>query len=418
MMARRSSQWSSHYLFLVQVLLATLLAWRGIGIGIIYCPESGLDIITDCRPQYPSCRTLYKQNPTRSMDCHNNSSLTSSTICSTKCYDTPPALERLEMTKDLPQVWPPIGEGKWIRDEDYCRNKQSLYPCLMNKYRWKVDDFEPLSNPCKLLHQHNISDIHAIGDYLIRQVTQALVILLNDNYDYRFNNRRCVGDSAFSELSCRREIYKEYRVCYLYKKKRYEYITVRAIRFSYQHQHLLDIIYPGEGPGNTLYLYGVGLHPSDPKKEGAKWYTQEERQTILNTSAYVRDKWKEMDEPYFYGRSNYLVWIPPHFKLAIPREDQTNEKSFQFFQESSDFFAQSKAATLNTFGMTHAAAEQFRVQCEDGKEDCKYLEAETCQPTRETYDGSHYSRNINLVKGQLLLYQWNQMAEKRANGIE
>jgi hypothetical protein len=112
------------------------------------------------------------------------------------------------------------------------------------------------------------------------------------------------------------------------------------------------------------------------------------------------------------------VWIPPHFKLAISREDQTNEKSFQFFQESSDFFAQSKAVTLNTFGMTHAAAEQFRVQCEDGKEDCKYLEAETCQPTRETYDGSHYSRNINLVKGQLLLYQWNQMAEKRANGIE
>jgi hypothetical protein len=220
----------------------------------------------------------------------------------------------------------------------------------------------------------------------------------------------------FSILACRREIYKEYRVCYQSSTSSKRYITIRA---SYQHQHLLDIVYPGEGPGNTLYLYGVGLHASNPKKAGAKSYTPEERQTILNASAYMRDKWKEMEEPYFYGRSNFLVWIPPHFKLAIPRIDQTNEKSFQFLQESSVFFAQSNAVTLNTFGLTHAAAKYFRAHCsnnnnDNNQADCQYLESETCQPTRETYDGSHYSRNINLIKAQLLIYQWSRAVEENS----
>jgi hypothetical protein len=283
----------------------------------------------------------------------------------------------------------------------------------MNKYRWELDYFEPVPNPCQLLHQHNISDIHAIGDSLIRHITQGLVILLNGNYNYRFHSRTCMGDNAFSIYECRREIYKEYRVCYQSNQR---YITIRAIPFSYRHQHLLDIVYPGEGPGNTLYLYGVGLHASDPKTAGSNSYTPDERQTILNASAYIRDKWNEMEEPYFYGRSNFLVWIPPHFKLAIPRVDQTNEKSFQFLQDSSVFFAQSNAVTLNTFGLTQAAAKYFRVHCSKNSDNqaCQYLESETCQPTRETYDGSHYSRNINLIKAQLLLYQWSRSVEEKS----
>jgi hypothetical protein len=60
--------------------------------------------------------------------------------------------------------------------------------------------------------------------------------------------------------------------------------------------------------------------------------------------------------------------------------------------------------------MTQAAARHFRVHCQ-GKQ-CQYLEADSCQPTRETYDGSHYSRNINLIKAQMFLYQWSRVAEK------
>ena len=295
------------YLFCFQIAMATFFATKNIFMLVIDIESTAYyndEITLDCHTRYISCTQLAKMYPSRIQDCLRNSSLP---ICSIKCYDTPPAtLPSLNdwsahknnnsittsSSSSLPTIWPPIGVGRWIYDPEYCRSPTNpLYPCLMNKYRWDLgpsSHFEPLIDPCALLHQYNISDIHAIGDSLIRHLTQGLVILLNGDYNYRFHNRTCVGDNAFSIYECRREIYKEYQVCHSGQK----YITIRAIPFSYHHQHLLDILYPGEGPGNTLYLYGVGLHASDPKKPGAKSYTPAERQTILNSSAYIRDKWK------------------------------------------------------------------------------------------------------------------------------
>lgn len=401
------------FLVFLQIALSVVFASRNIGFIFIY--DFNEHEAAECHTQYTSCLALSQQYPNRTQDCAGRNNMP---VCSQKCFDAPPqsvlpTLTSLLRDDDklnrLPFLWPPMNAGGWVRDIEYCQRPTNLlYPCLMKKYRWEIENFEPLNNPCQLLHQQNISDIHAIGDSLIRHITAGLVILLNGDYDYTFHNRTCWGDNAFSIYDCRREIYKEYRVCHQSNNK---YITIRAIPFSYQWQHLLDIAYPGEGPGNTLYLYGVGLHASNPKKAGAKSYTSQERDTILNASAYIRDKWKGMEEPYFYGQSNYLVWIPPHFKLAIPRTDQTNEKSVQFLQDSAEFFfKQSKAVTLNTFGLTHAAAKYFKIHCSEKNNNgyCQYLESETCQPTRETYDGSHYSRNINLIKAQMLLYQWSR----------
>jgi hypothetical protein len=456
-------------------IASSFLFLRNVEWGGTYSTSSSM-ITTDsseCQGAYLSCQSLESRYPHRSRDCFQNSSLPE---CNQKCFDTPPSFlsspsssvlltttktsngefQEIFERNNNDYIWPSLGQGQWTLDEEYCRNNHRrrpnlLYPCLMNRYRWQLsveDDrpppsfslssstrmsdtteqqkpqqkvrsdanmmSQPLSNPCRLLHQYNISDIHAIGDSLIRHLMQGLVIVLNGEYDYAFQNQSCVGDDAFSEYACRKEIYKQYQVCRTSPNK---YITIWAIRFSYQHQHLLDIVYPGEGQGNTLYLYGVGLHASNPARAGAKYYSSEERQTILNATAYIQDKWKEMDEPYFYGPDNYLIWVPPHYKLASPRTDQTNSKSLQFLQDSAAYFQRSHARTLNTFDMTRRAAAHFQVHCtttnSHQKEECHYLERATCQPTRETYDGSHYSRNINVIKAQMLLYQWHQMAIAR-----
>jgi hypothetical protein len=55
------------------------------------------------------------------------------------------------------------------------------------------------------------------------------------------------------------------------------------------------------------------------------------------------------DRTKFWGKEDYLIWIPPHYKLRIGRNDEFNDRALRFLKESHEFFEQWGAATLNTY---------------------------------------------------------------------
>jgi hypothetical protein len=129
-------------------------------------------------------------------------------------------------------------------------------------------------------------------------------------------------------------------------------------------------------------------------------------------TAYKNTKWRTLNESYFRGQGHCMIWRPPHFKISIGRTDETNERALAFLKESHDFFADLNAQTLNTFSMTKAVANFLCLLCNwNTFPSCEYLEQRTCKRSTVTYDGFHYTRQIDLWKARLVLNLFRKLAE-------
>jgi hypothetical protein len=151
-------------------------------------------------------------------------------------------------------------------------------------------------------------------------------------------------------------------------------------------------------PGKTLHFYGIGNHPASGK------HSPVERLGILNATQYQNLKWYGFDNPNFWGKDGYFVWMPPHYKLQIGRHDETNQRAHQFGIESHEFFSRNGAVTFNTFDMTRELAHFFSRSRRGSK--VQYYARETCKPVFDTWDGYHYSRTINVWKAHLALHRF------------
>jgi hypothetical protein len=155
--------------------------------------------------------------------------------------------------------------------------------------------------------------------------------VLEDDWNLNFDSRRtdCSGDDAFQGKSCRMDKL-DMQVCH-------DPETGRTIHFKFQghnpraEKHTPPIL-RGGGKGKTLHLYGVGNHPATGR------HSNVERLGILNMEAYKSTKWKTFQEKEFWGQGDYLLWLPPHFKMNIGRADENNQRALQFMKESHGFF--------------------------------------------------------------------------------
>jgi hypothetical protein len=304
-------------------------------------------------------------------------------------------------------LWPPIDQGEWIEDHEYClAHANTTSNCLLDKYRFNLqvqgrNNFETRSGQqaCDLLHKHNISDISLIGDSLIRHLAMGLIMVLKDDWNRIFHPTKmgCIGDVAFTEKGCRRSSF-DMRVCR-------DRESGRAIHFQFQQHNPRKVkhsppILKGGGKGKTLHVYGVGNHPATGQ------HTNTERLGILNVEAYTNTHWLTFQEKEFWGKGDYFLWLPPHFKMNIKRADSNNQRAMQFMKESHVFFSKLGASTLNTYSMTKAASRflyRGSLPPNTTRDMQEYFSRETCQPISDTWDGFHYSRTINVWKAHLLL---------------
>jgi len=339
--------------------------------------------------------------------------------------------QRQQAVLDHPpkSLWPPLARGDWFRDEGYCRSVQNTTGrCLFDLYRYVVldesnsDHFHikasdisnnvsslrgspvpqwTASNACQLLHQHNISEIHFVGDSLIRESSQGMAILLTDDLDFRFT-AKCYGDYAFSEIICRRGPKNLPRFCNgmisLSYSKTNPHYQVHSPSFPLPRANK-NII------GKQLILYGVGNHP------GTGGNSPKKRYSILNSQRYKETKWKAfINQSHFWAppsededKDAYLIWMPPHYKVRIGRADETNQRAWNFGLETHDWFQSlGSLGTVNTYDLTYSLSKFI------SSDEEIYFSRLTCNETQVTRDGYHFGRLVNIWKGHLVLSVFDQ----------
>jgi hypothetical protein len=379
------------------------------------------------------CADLLARTPDLLTRCAENPG---DSVCELGCFDEPEevledsnlmVLNNNDNNHDAASdknLWPPLGEGRWTEDPDYCRRFQdTTQACLLDKYRWTlapgnsevVDTFDS-ETACALLHRSNITDIKFAGDSLVRHIWQGLLLVLTGDWNTDLGRgKECANGLIFSEhRTCRRDgtgAGMMVPVCphtagnYSIEVRFQENITWRK-----KHHPWIESV---EGRGKTLHIYGVGNHP--PLGD----YTPTGRIGVLNVTMWNELKWKpQFNKPFFWGDGHYFIWVPPHFKLSIGRHDETNQRALSFLKESHELFAKFQAPTFNSFTLTKRAIPFFCRKCErqtnashplNPSVECEYYERETCQTTKETWDGFHYGRALNTWKAHLLLRMFSQL---------
>eukprot|EP00590_Aulacoseira_subarctica_P001534 CAMPEP_0172418540 /NCGR_PEP_ID=MMETSP1064-20121228/5013_1 /TAXON_ID=202472 /ORGANISM="Aulacoseira subarctica , Strain CCAP 1002/5" /LENGTH=443 /DNA_ID=CAMNT_0013157517 /DNA_START=41 /DNA_END=1372 /DNA_ORIENTATION=- len=266
--------------------------------------------------------------------------------CTINCPDLP--VLSSSFGNAIPSLWPSIHEGKWIDDPTHCLAvRNTTQECFHGKYRLDVPGFMPVtpSQACATFSKHGVTEIKMVGDSLGRHLWQGLAMLLADDIRKATFGKGppCVDDAAFSEANCRFDgagTGDVVTVCH-------NSITVRFQASQGIRDEQVPPLVVDNTDGKSLLLYSVGNHPGNGRQDGLS------RNGILNVTAYQSTKWRTFDdEPYFWGKGHYMIWIPPHFKIRVGRIDESNERALTFLQESSHYFARLGAPTLNTFTMT------------------------------------------------------------------
>jgi hypothetical protein len=366
-----------------------------------------------------TCASHDEKHPNWINECNQNPDLPQ---CELGCYDEGPdayqnttlresqfdAADSSLVSGPFYSLWPPIDQGEWIEDHEYClAHANTTSNCLLDKYRFHLqvqgrDNFATRAGQqaCELLHKHNISDISLIGDSLVRHLAMGLIMVLKDDWNRIFHptKKGCIGDAAFTEQGCRM-ISFDMSVCRDQESGRTIHFQFKTHNMRKLEHHTPPIL-PGGGKGKTLHIYGVGNHPATGKHSKAN------RLGILNVEAYKNTHWITFQEREFWGKGDYFLWLPPHFKMKIGRADENNQRAMQFMKESHGFFSKLGASTLNTYSMTKAASRfLYRGSLPPNATlDMQgYFSRETCQPISDTWDGYHYARTINVWKAHLLL---------------
>jgi len=348
--------------------------------------------------------------------------------------------KRQQSVLDQPpkNLWPPLARGDWFRDEGYCQSVQNTTGhCLYDIYRYVVLD-EPssnhfhtkasdasnnasllrgspvpqwtASNACRLLHQRNISEIHFVGDSLVRNSEQGMATVLNGDLDFVFSQRKkeCYGEYAFYGYECRSIKTSPGGFCNGSVSLSFSGTNPRSS--SHIPAFPLPLVNKNV-TGKQLIIYGVGNHPANRDRKGKM-----DRGGILNSQRYKKTKWSAfINQSYFWAppsededKDAYLIWMPPHYKIRIGRTDETNQRSWNFGLETHDWFQSlGSLGTVNTYDLTYSVSKFVSSNGED------YFSRLTCNRTTLTADGYHYNRLINVWKGHMILSFFDQAMRNR-----
>ncbi|KAL1508386.1 hypothetical protein AB1Y20_004496 [Prymnesium parvum] len=332
----------------------------------------------------------------------------------------------------------------WVEDADFCNESlDSSSTCLGNR-RWMpgqhistgrqnsarrehcMPRYRTRKEACSVLAKSNITEVVLIGDSLLRHLYLALNLVFSGLTSYANGVRRgCRASDAFVDGPCG---HATSNATWCGGVVKADFTDRRWYGGKMGHLPLIEV------PQGRLILHGIGSHPvirnasidlnnsTVKKQSGLGTYSLWAYQSKQNFPAQ-RDFWwnstcskRQKVIGQAQGRSmGQVIWIPPHFKAAIGRYDDSNDRGIRFAEETANYFEHDCGGipTLDFTEPTRAAAALLcrPKSCENNGEmtyqrqkDCKFVVRDTCEDASWiTFDGYHWGAQINLLKAQLVL---------------
>ena len=339
--------------------------------------------------------------------------------------------------------------SSFVEDEEYCRSGTLSSTMCIGSRRWRPAQhrghcaLQPRGKAaaCTVLARKNITEVTMIGDSLLRHVFLAMNLVMKEQLGYDVKPG-CKASDAFIDGDCSNGVVRhvvQYPVTWcngtvvgrFVDRRKYGEPTPGRRAYGPDGTAIAarDLPFASVRP-NELVLHTVGVHPL-LRNESTDFNNATMKKIYKFTYSYWA--WRaKLDFPaqrhYWWTRpckqrqrvlakhnlSGRVIWIPPHFKVAVGRYDESNERSHNFSQESAHFF-QNECGGIPTLDFEEPTRAAARLVCRPSRCDgpigdytaqkkCKLVVRDTCEDaTHITHDGFHWGQAVNVLKAQLLL---------------
>jgi hypothetical protein len=267
----------------------------------------------------------------------------------------------------------------WLWDPTWCEGANNLtVPCL-GDFRWVLDDRDhSTKDECALLRDKGISAIAFCGDSYIRHVYIAFLTRLSRNS----------RDAALLHGEARCESTEQYRSKCKKSIRRSEAVCNGDVEVFLTSLETSSWCVPWAGPepevfaDSSIVVWGGGSHPVDHDYVA---YTGMFDAAVVSEFKLERfcARWSE-------GKSRRVFWVSAHASLlwaGFPTVRNTNEEVGAYETEMRRRLLEECGVGryVDTFELTSSAIE-----------DVDNIDA-------FSYDGRHWSQEMNLLKVELLL---------------
>ena len=322
----------------------------------------------------------------------------------------------------------------WVEDTEYCGSSPIARSVCIGGRRWRPGRHYghcelPLRGKreaCAVLAKKNITEILVVGDSFARHLHISLNLLLSEQLNLTAKEG-CRPSDGFVDGPCALPpmafTWCEGAVQGRFHDRR------RYCRDCGKKNAANGDVPIADVPRNRLVLHGVGVHPvtrnfsldinnaTMKKLSGGVTHSLWAFRSKLNFPVQ-RDYWwkrpcERQQSPRARASLGRAIWLPPHFRVAIGRYDDSNTRARNFSASTARYFMEECGGipTLSIDEPTRAAARLLcRAGCEQdvsnyvSQKHCKLVFRDTCADASwVTHDGYHWNSAVNLLKVQLLL---------------
>lgn len=282
-------------------------------------------------------------------------------------------------------------QGYWFRDPATCSTYPANMTCTASGQVWKADGcvLETSSVACARLIDANIRKLLFIGDSYVRHAYEGMLLMLSGDFSKGAlipgttdEYPDCLDDGQFEELKCRHHVKTNDTLCG-------GLVTV-ALKYGAAPA-------PDEGDSEwDAIVWGVGNHLVDGN------YTT--RLGINDAAAYSEHMFQKLchrDTGLSYLRHHdrrehrlhalnapKVFWLTSHSRPAARFTDEDDGTVYRYVVESSrHLWHFCGISAIDTYTLTSNLVRFF-------PEEAKQL----------SWDGTHWSRAINLLKAVLVLH--------------
>ena len=288
----------------------------------------------------------------------------------------------------------PVSTGRWIKSFD-CEKPPLSYACSPKGYTWQVGSstvqpFLTGDNACHKLEKSGLRNIAFVGDSYVRHTFEGLALVLSNDYEMGVLNAEgrqdseCHNEGQFDEKKCREYVMHSITTCN--KKVNLHLFEGAWPRITQQHGNFDAII------------WGGGNHPIDEVSYSTRWGIhdagQVERHVFEPTCNESSISWLPIPQIDEKNKKSALRTVPRLFWLSVHArlsgEGDESEVAMKLYSQDSLHAIQRACGNvdgIDVFEMTQKLVH-------DIPEEAKLM----------TFDSSHWSRAVNVVKAQIVLY--------------
>ncbi len=270
---------------------------------------------------------------------------------------------------------------RWVQDAAGCAARP--WTCSHN-WTW-VDPERPFldrEDACFLLVSAGVTRILFVGDSFIRQVYQAMLLVLSGDPEHEsmdgYAPPSCDGEGAFADEHCRHTL----------QMTSGAYCGGRVVvRLKYGPFPLLD----DTGGFFSALVWGVGSHPRDGDYNWRKGVNNASYVSADTFHPHCRVNPPEWLNETVRGRRNStaVYWLPPHARLVFRNPDEAPNVIQSYATESA--VEVKKWCGVESIEAPYALTRDL-------------VDKHNAVARNSTYDGTHWGRAVNVMKAQAVMY--------------